>query len=115
MRETSAPLRLAVVVTVPIACSVSSDCNVLVRIAQDNSEMYLSLCSLSFRNGTTTQAFEIAVKRDFLYGTDKQSIIRLEVENLNDPVYFVRHHKIPEIVVSISQYIVTLFQRFIHR
>ena len=102
MRETSAPLKLTVVVTVPIVCNISRECKVIVRITQGNSEVYLSLCSLSFTNGNTAQAFEIAVKRDFIYGTDKQTIVKLEVENLNDPVDFVNHHKIPEVVVRID-------------
>ena len=100
MQETSAPLNVTMQVTVPIVCNVTSDCNVLVRMTQDNSEVYLSLCSLRFTNESADQVFQIAVHRDFLYGTNKQTKIKFEVENLNDPVYFVNHHKIPEIVVS---------------
>ena len=100
MQEISAPLKLTVKVTVPMICNVSSNCGIIVRIAQANSEVYLSLCSLRLTNESTSQAFEIAVKRDFIYGRNKQTSIKLEVESFNDPVDFINHHKIPEVIVS---------------
>ena len=106
MQEASAPLKMTMEITVPIICNVSNDCNVIVRITQDNSEVYLNLCSLTFTNETTARVFKIAVKRDFLYGTNKQTIIKFEVEKLNAPIDFINHHKIPEVVVSREQYIV---------
>ena len=100
MQEISAPLKLTVKVTVPIVCNISRDCSVVIRITQDNSEVYLSLCSLRFTNGSAAQAIEIAVKRDFTYGRDKQAVVRFEIENLNDPGEFINHRKLPDIVVS---------------
>ena len=102
MREASKPLRFTVIATVPIVCSLSNDCSIVVRITQDNSEVYLSLCSMRFTNGSASQVFEIAVKRDFIYGTNKQTIVKLEVENPKDPIDFINHHKIRDIVVSTS-------------
>ena len=100
MHETSHPLRFTVTVTVPIVCRVSNDCNVIVRIKQDNSEIYLSLCSMRFHNRTASHVFDLAVKRDFIYGRNKQTRVKLLVQNQTDPIDFIDHHDIPEIVVS---------------
>ena len=104
MRETSAPLKLAVAVTVPIICNFSRNCSVLVRVTQDNSEVYFSLCSMTFENGSASQIFEISVKRDFIYGVNKQATIKLELDNKADPFAFNNHHEIPSIVVSTNQF-----------
>lgn len=105
MREISKPLQLTVTVTVPIVCRLSNDCSVIVRLTQDNSEVYLSLCSMVFKNGSDSQVFEIAVKRDFIYGRIKQTIVKLEVESLKDPVDFISHHELRDIVVSIHWFV----------
>ena len=102
MREISTPLRLTVIVTVPIMCRVSNDCNVVVGLKQDNSEIYFNLCSMTFNNRTASRVFEIAVKRDFIYGRNKQTRVKLEVQNQTDAVDFINHHNIPEIVVSFT-------------
>ena len=102
MQETSAPLKLTVKVTVPIVCNVSNDCRIVLQTTQDNSEIYLSLCSFELTNEIVSQTFEIAVKRDFLHDTNKQTIVGLQIEKWTDPVDFINHHKIPDIMVSKS-------------
>ena len=106
MREISKPLRFRVEVTVPIVCNESSnDCNVIVRMIQDNSEIYLSLCSIVFKNGeTNSHEFEVAAKRDFIYGRSKHTRVKVEVESETGAVNFVNHHKIAELLVSVEQW-----------
>ena len=109
MREISRPLQFAVTATVPIVCNISNNCSIVVRIKQDNSEIYFSLCSMLFDYRTASHVFNLAVKRDFIYGRNKQTRVKLEVENQADSVYFVGYN-IPEIMVS-STLIEQLFQR----
>ena len=97
-------MKLIVKATVPIVCEKSLRCQVLVDLGQDNTQNFLDLCTIIFKNGPAnqTRSVEVYAKRDFVNDGNKQMVLKVDVLKHIDPVDWNQHRMIPNIQVWLA-------------
>lgn len=102
LSESDKALKLNISTTVPIICSASHSCRVLVEISTDNSEALLDICVLEFKPGLANQSkiVQIAAKKDFILDGSNLMKLKFNISLKYDPVDWDRHRLIPDVLVS---------------
>ena len=100
--ESETPLKLAVMLTVPIICKVGNSCRVLVDINTDNFDGLLDVCMLEFKPGpaTQTQIVQFAAKRDFVLDGSNLVRLKLKATRKGDLIGWDENHKITDVLVG---------------
>ena len=100
--EASKPIKLSVVVTIPIVCPSSKPCRLRIQLDQDNPDAFLSACVVEFQPGKANQSktIEIVAKRDFINDGTQRVTIRIRIIEVAGLPDWDNHHGIKDIIVS---------------
>ena len=103
--EASKPMKLTVIVTVPIVCKTGSPCKLVIQLDQDNLDVFLGACVIEFNPGPAnqTQIIEIVAKRDFVNDGTQRVSIRIKIVSHVGLPDWNNHHKIKNIIVSVAK------------
>ena len=80
--EGGLPLKINITSTVPVVCSRGHDCKVQVQLVHDTTEIFLTRCSVSLRNRSSTHTVEVHAKRDSI--DDGNKIVTIKIAVVND-------------------------------
>ena len=105
IKEGGPPLKINLTSTVPVVCSESNDCKVQVQLVHDTTEIFLTTCSVTFRNGSSFHTIEVHAKRDFIDDGNKVATIRIGVVEGSNALDWQNHLAINDLKVreSINQ------------
>ena len=79
------PVTVNIYPTIPIVCKSEDECEIEVAIAQQNTEIMLSQCSVKFGpNHPTSHQIVLYPKEDFLIDGEKSLILRKLLHNVKN-------------------------------